>query len=297
MTNSKVELDVQLSKPESPTLNIIQVCVSDSNEGLETIHNEYQWTSGTFVSPLHSQFVLLSEGTDSPLVSQYYKTTGFQGGGMSPINGATVEIISKKYQSDNFVFDNTVNNFGYLRSSTLYSNTPTDIASLIAASTSVAPVGSGSVFLGSFTMPTSADEYLYLIYDYRKPVAITLCYSNTSADDACCTCGVSATYYINAPIIQEATAVYTTAALTTKAADGWYSYEGTYRKQTSGVLETSILCSACNLVCGTTLLMSTGRGYYTINADLGATTGAVVIDIDFKTLPDGIKIVYDGDKK
>jgi len=294
LTTSKVELDVQLSKPESPTLNIIQVCVSDNNDGLETIHNEYDWTSGTFVSPLQSQFVSLSEGTDSPLVSQYNEVTGFQGGGVIPVNGATLEIISKRYQSDNFAFDNTVNNFGYLRSSTLYSNTPTDIANLIAASASVAPVGSGSVFSGSFTMPTSTDQYLYLIYNYRKPVAITLCYSNTSADDACCTCGTSATYYINAPILQEATAVYTTAALTTKATDGWYSYEGTYRKQSSGTLETSILCSACNLSCGTTLLMSTGRGYYTINADLGAATGAVVIDIDFKTLPDGVKIGYDG---
>jgi hypothetical protein len=294
LSDSSIELDVQLNKPEAPILKIIQVCVSDSNEGLETIHNEYQWTSGTFISPLHSEFVSLKEGTDSPLVSQYNEIIGQQGGGIAPINGATVEIISKKYQSDNFVFDNTVNSFGYLRSSTLYSNTPTDIANLIAASTSVPPVGSGSVFSGSFTMPTSTDEYLYLIYDYRKPVAITLCYSNTSADDACCTCGVSATYYINAPILQEATAVYTSAALTTKAADGWYSYEGVYRKQTSGVLETSILCSACNLSCGTTLLMSTGRGYYTINADLGASTGAVVIDIDFKTLPDGVKVVYDG---
>ena len=293
-TSSKVELDVQLSKPESPTLNIIQVCVSDNNDGLETIHNEYDWTSGTFVSPLQSQFVSLAEGTDSPLVSQYNEVTGFQGGGVIPVNGATVEIISKRYQSDNFAFDNTVNNFGYLRSSTLYSNTPTDIANLIAASASVAPVGSGSVFSGSFTMPTSTDQYLYLIYNYRKPVAITLCYSNTSADDACCTCGTSATYYIDAPTLQEATAVYTTTALTTKATDGWYSYEGTYRKQSSGTLETSILCSACNLSCGTTLLMSTGRGYYTINADLGAFVGAVVIDIDFKTLPDGVKIVYDG---
>ena len=292
--NARIELDVQVSRPDSPIVNIIQVCVSDSNESAETIHNEYQWTSGTFVSPLQSQFVSLSEGNESPLVSQYNKITGPQGGGVIPINGASVEIISKKYQSDNFDFDNTVNNFGFLRSSTLYSNTPTDIANLISASTSIAPTGSGAVFSGSFTMPTSADQYLYLIYDYRKPVAITLCYSNTSADDSCCTCGTSATYYIDAPTFEQATAVYTTAALTTKATDGWYSYQGNYRKQTTGVLETTILCSACNFDCGTSLVLDTISAYYTINADLGATTGAVVIDIDFKTLPDGIKVVYDG---
>jgi len=143
-------------------------------------------------------------------------------------------------------------------------------------------------------MPTSADRNLYLIYDYRKPVAITLCYSNTSEDDSCCTCGTSATYYIDAPTFEEATAVYTTTALTTKATDGWYSYQGFFRYQNTGVLLNYLLCSACNLACGTTLSMSTSRGYYTINADLGATTGAVVIDIDFKTQPDGVKVVFNG---
>ena len=138
-SSSRIELDVQLSKPNAPTINILQVCISDSNESTKTIHNEYRWTSGIFDSPLQSQFVSLAEGTESPLVSQYNKITGLQGGGVIPINGASVEIISKKYQSDNFDFDNTVNNFGFLRSNTLYSNTPTDIANLIAASTSIAP--------------------------------------------------------------------------------------------------------------------------------------------------------------
>ena len=128
-------------------MSIIQVCVSDSNENAKTIHNEYRWTSGSFSSPLHSEFVSLAKGTASPLVSQYNKITGLQGGGVVPINGASVEIISKKYQSDNFVFDNSVNNFGVFRSNTLYNNTPTDIAALIAASTSIAPTGSGDVFL------------------------------------------------------------------------------------------------------------------------------------------------------
>jgi hypothetical protein len=144
-------------------------------------------------------------------------------------------------------------------------------------------------------MPSgSSNDNLYLIYDYRKPVAITLCYSNTSADDACCTCGTSATYYLDGPTLDKATAVYTSSALTTKATDGWYSTGGVYRKQTSGVLETSILCSACNLACGTTLSMDTKRGFYTVDVDLGSGVGAVVVDIDFKTIPDGVKIEYNG---
>jgi len=143
-------------------------------------------------------------------------------------------------------------------------------------------------------MSSSSEQYLYLIYDYRKPVAITLCYSNIGEDDACCVCGVSSVYYLDAPTLEEATVVYTSADLTTKAADGWYSFEGKYRKQSLGLLESTILCPACVLPCGTTLSMSTNRGYYTVNADLGAATGAVVINVDFKTQPDGVKVVYDG---
>ena len=293
--NDNLDIDIELSLPATTTLNIIQVCISDNNDKAQTIHNEYSWTSGTFVSPLHSNFVSLAEGTTSPLISEYEKTTAFQGGGVMPVDAATVQLISHKYQSDNFAFDSTVNNFAYLRSATLYNNTPADIATLIAAASNVAPSGASGVYTGSFTMPAgSANDNLYLIYDYRKPVSITLCYSNTSADDACCTCGTSGTYYLDAPTLADATAVYTSAAMTTKATDGWYAESGFYRKQTSGVLEITKLCSACKLSCGTTLSMDTDPGYYTVEVELGAATGAVVVDIDFKTYPDGVKIVYNG---
>jgi len=293
--NDKLNIDIELSLPATTTLNIIQVCISDNNDKAQTIHNEYRWTSGTFVSPLHSNFVSLAEGTTSPLISEYEKTTAFQGGGVMPIDAATVELISHKYQSDDFAFDSAVNNFAYLRSATLYNNTPADIATLIAAASNVAPSGASGVYTGSFTMPAgSANDNLYLIYDYRKPVSITLCYSNTSADDSCCTCGTSGTYYLDAPTLADATAVYTSAAMTTKATDGWYSSGGFVRKQTSGLLEINSLCSACKLACGTTLSLDTVPGVYTVEVELGAATGAVVVNIDFKNYPDGVKIVYNG---
>jgi|9_EtaG_2_1085328.scaffolds.fasta_scaffold00512_7 hypothetical protein len=293
--NASLDLEITVENPSADTLNVFQVCISDDNDSDKTIHNEYRWSSGSFNSALHSNFVSLAEGTASPLVSQYNKIIGPQGGNIVPIDGATVELISNRLQSDNFAFDSSVNNFAQLRTATLYNNTPADIASLLAAASNVAASGSGGVFTGSFTMPSgSNNDNLYLIYDYRKPVAVTLCYSNTSADDACCTCGTSATYYIDGPTLDKATAVYTSSSLTTKATDGWYSTGGFNRKQTSGLLEINTLCSACNLACGTTLSMDTSRGFYTVNIDLGSATGAVVLDIDFKGVPDGVKVEYNG---
>tara|TARA_R110002096_G_scaffold435313_1_gene660164 strand:- start:122 stop:1462 length:1341 start_codon:yes stop_codon:yes gene_type:complete len=239
--------------------------------------------------------VSLAEGATAPLISEYEEITGFQGAGVIPIDGATVEFISNKYQSDNFDFDVSLNNFAHLRSATLYNNTPADIATLLGLAAPVAGVGSGGVFSGSFTMIAgSANDNLYLIYDYRKATGITLCYSNISADDACCTCGTSGTKYLDGPTLQTAVAVYTSAALSTKEPDGWYAVGGINRKQVSGLLTSVSDCDACKLACGTTLSMDTNRGYYTIEVELGAPTGAVVIDIDFEFIPDGIKVVYDG---
>lgn len=104
----------------------------------------------------------------------------------------------------------------------------------------------------------------------------------------------SATYYLDGPDLQSATAVFTDATLSTKAADGWYSIGGYVRQQVSGVLAANLLCNSCNLDCGDTLVMDTDPGYYNVNIDLGATTGAVELTFDFNFVPDGIKVVYDG---
>jgi hypothetical protein len=291
--NDTMDISVQLDKPSSTQLNIVKVCVSNDNDKSKTIHNQYQWTSGTFVSPLHSDFVSLSSGTDSPLVSEYSVISSGEGGGIIPLNGDSIELISNKFQSDNFSFDLSVNNFAFYRSNTLYSNTPADIATLLSLATNVAPTGSGNVFKGGFNLSGTGSN-IYFIYDYRKPVAITLCYSNVSATDSCCVCGTSATYYLDGPDLQSATAVFTDATLSTKATDGWYSFGGFVRQQVSGLLEINTLCSACNLDCGDTLSMETVSGYYNVDIDLGSSIGSVVIDIDFGSYPDGVKVEYDG---
>ena len=104
----------------------------------------------------------------------------------------------------------------------------------------------------------------------------------------------SATYYLDGPDIQSATAVFTDATLSTKAADGWYSIGGYVRQQISGVLAGTALCGSCNLNCGDTLVMDTDQGVYNVDIDLGATTGAVELTFDFNFVPDGVKVVYDG---
>ena len=105
-----------------------------------------------------------------------------------------MSIISRRIQPvDDFIFNNPVDKFRYLRSATLYANTEIDMAALLAASTEIIPSTGGSgIYQGDFVMPGGTFQYLYFIYDYRNAYLKEFCYSNISADDACCNCAPGA---------------------------------------------------------------------------------------------------------
>lgn len=188
VASGPLEITVVPNCPVQETLTIVRVTLTSVVDGGKTIHNEYRYTDGTYVSPLQSTFVTFAIDDSSPVVSQYDTVSGPQGFGGIPTDGSSLRIISNKIVPDTFDFVLGQDKFRYLRSNTLYANTSVGISSLIAASTVVAPItGSAGVFSGSFTVPSSGD-YLYLIWDYRNSLPLTLCYSTTTTQDACCGC-------------------------------------------------------------------------------------------------------------
>ena len=188
VASDPLELTVVPSCPVQETLTIVRVTLTSVVDSGKTIHNEYRYTDGTYVSPLQSTFVTFATDDSSPVVSQYNLVSGPQGFGGIPTDGSSLRIISNKIVPDTFNFVLGQDKFRYLRSNTLYANTSAGISSLIAASTVVAPItGSAGVFSGSFTVPNSG-QYLYLIWDYRNSLPLELCYSATSTQDACCGC-------------------------------------------------------------------------------------------------------------
>ncbi len=127
------------------------------------------------------------------IVSQFTQTQAPQGGNLVPANGATIRIISNKIvpDGDDFIFNPLVNKFKYLRTNTVYTNSQASVASLLAnpSTLDATPIiGGGNTYEALFTMPNTSDSILYLIWDYRKPTNIDLCYSNVSAFEACCDC-------------------------------------------------------------------------------------------------------------
>lgn len=182
-----ITLTMTVACPLSELMTVVQICVTNDDDAGGYIHNEYGYVNGTYVSPISSQLITFQAGSNNPLVSNYSTFTDYAGTGAVPNSGTDVRIICAKNGFDTFDFDSTNNKFLYLVSSTLYSNTPTDIAALLAAATIVTPnQSSGLDWYAEFTMP-GTNDYLYLIWDYRTAHAVELCYGETSTD-SCCDC-------------------------------------------------------------------------------------------------------------
>jgi hypothetical protein len=164
------------------------VVVTNDYESGQTINTQYRFTSGAFVSPLQSSLVIFATGTDNPLVSRYNATTDLVGPGAFPPAGSTLRLISNQLATDTFVFDAASDKFMYLMSSVLYNNTPAEISTLLGLATTATPnAGGGTNNYAEFTVP-ALNNYLYLIWDFRASVPVTLCYSNTTLKDVCCNC-------------------------------------------------------------------------------------------------------------
>jgi hypothetical protein len=188
VASDPLELTVFPNCPVQETLTIVKVTLTSAVDSGQSIHNQYRYTDGAFVSPLQSNAVIFAFDDSSPVVSQYDSVSGPQGFGGIPTDASTLEIISNNIPPDTFNFVLGQDKFRYLRSNTLYPNTSVGISSLLAASTLVSPItGSAGVFSGSFVVPNSGN-YLYLIWDYRNSLPIQLCYSDISTLDACCEC-------------------------------------------------------------------------------------------------------------
>jgi hypothetical protein len=169
-----VVLDITVNCPAAQEITLIEFCVSKDNEALKTIHNEYLWTDGSYTSPLNSKQVTFPVGDRNlltPEIVDYTTTVAPQGGAIIPNDGDTLTIRSVKKKGDTYDFDFTAppNRLMFCRSNTLYPGTTAGYNSLIAdPNLQVLTVSSPSLgtVQGDVTIPSSTDQYMYIIYDY-----------------------------------------------------------------------------------------------------------------------------------
>jgi hypothetical protein len=186
--NSQIILEVIVACPDATQLTLVEVVLTNNFEAGQTIHTEYNYTNAPYISPVQSNLVTFVSGSLNPLVSRFNEVTGAQGTAGIPIDGNTMTIATNKIGSDTFNFDSTTDSFKYLRTNTYYGNNPVDIAALLALVSTASPLmGGGAYNYANFNVG-SADQYLYLVWDFRTPTPVELCYSNKDLEEVCCSC-------------------------------------------------------------------------------------------------------------
>ena len=226
--------------PDANVINVYQICINTEFVGAPpTIHNQYEWVSSNLTpsvsSPLINQPVTFTNiptgtGSGTQRVAQYQVYASQVAIGTTPTPEAVVTVKSAKIGSDSFDFNtNNGNRLLHLLSNTVYDNTQTGINNLLTAAASnnltISNTSTG-VFEGSFTYTntgTTPVSNLYLIYDYRTSTSVNLEFGATESI-VCGGSGVLQTYYIDAAVPSEATAIYNDAAMTVPAAAGYYLY-------------------------------------------------------------------------
>lgn len=102
------------------------------------------------------------------------------------------------------------------------------------------------------------------------------------------------TFYLNAPSLGSATAVFYDAALTVCAADGYYSDGLITREQVGCVLLPEEDCPFCGTSCSPLGEITTKHevGIYRINVNTGTNptdVGAIIVEFNVNNIPNGIK--------
>ena len=106
-----------------------------------------------------------------------------------------------------------------------------------------------------------------------------------------------ATYYIDGTTLSNSNAVFTDAAMTNCAPDGFYSDGTIVRQLLNCVLLPQQTCPTCAEPCGGTISASGSQGIYLLDLDAGGTAsdvGAMIVTFDPASVPDGIRATYNG---
>ena len=102
------------------------------------------------------------------------------------------------------------------------------------------------------------------------------------------------TYYINGPTLSSSTAIFTDAAMTTCAPDGYYADGPVVRQQVGCVLLAEQECPFCGIKCRDAFFEGpVNQGVYYMSVNLGSTVGPVIIKFDPLDYPNGIEVIFD----
>jgi hypothetical protein len=154
---------ITINCPETYTLTVKRIVLNSSTDEGKTIHNNYRWTLGTYISPYSIDPVTFNESG----VSLFVERTGLMSSGTIPADTSVVSMYSVKEFGDTYDFVEEDNSFRYLYSNVDYNEE--DLETLIPLLSVATPI-IGSTYGASFTYNKGTGPYyLYLVWDYRQP--------------------------------------------------------------------------------------------------------------------------------
>ena len=179
--------------PVGIPLKVVDIVLTNNEDANKSIHHNWRYTDGV-ASESSPEVPAVFQSSDKYIKSSFYQILeGNEGEGAIPIRSQDLTMRTIKYSSDTYNLKNT-NRFGYHTSDTLYSDSPTDLFTLVGNLTLVTPTTSGNVSEGTFTVPSGTYTYLYLVWDLRLTSPTTLCSDILSnIQDVCCECGCATT--------------------------------------------------------------------------------------------------------
>ena len=167
----------------SEEITVVRVVLNSVDDIGKTIHNNYNWTIGSHTSLTSTDFVIMESDT----VSLYDADTEMASFGPIPAFGSTVKMSSNKLTGDTFVFDD--NNFKYLVSDTLYSESEVDLLKYeLDVASPVFNPSTGNYEASFLYDNPNRYKYLYLVWDYMISTPVDLCYNELSLFEACTDC-------------------------------------------------------------------------------------------------------------
>ena len=175
-------VQVTVQCPQAASVAVTLVTFSRPAKQNETIHNQYQWTDGVFISPLSSKPVQFGYGAVAPVISQWEEFIAKEGSNLVPSSGSDLKLISNRIFPDNYTFQ-PADQFHVLRTTRKYFES--DGADILDDPDiiTVPYTGAQPEYSSDFTMP-STGSYLYLIWNYTDitpPTPILDLYSDAVA--------------------------------------------------------------------------------------------------------------------
>jgi len=111
-------------------------------------------------------------------------------------------------------------------------------------------------------------------------------------------CNNSTTVYWAGVSFGAAPQLYSDSSLSSVAPNGWYSFGGTYRQMSGGVLGPPTSCPECSIACSVAGVkpITGGKtvGRYNFDVNVGSNTGAVIIRFSPTVNPSQLTWFYDG---